>query len=304
MSQLNKVELEVQELLQSELKPDEELLAFTQGKAGSKFYIGLTKERLILLPVERQEDSSAINIRRDAVKALNSSWIFATLKVKFPGEQLSIRCDGPWRNRARNIAQIHYSTPVPSETSESVTSNADHLQQVQDFRRLDLLNSAEAALKRAVKLDPALKLNPDVRTLHQELKEKLLALRVGGGLLISTWLILSGLALADGSRPPFFSGLFGLVGYHLWRRRARWRVTGLRVGLGLAVLYAWADYTVFGLLDALLWLPFGAAVTLALTGQAQRKRTATAAILYVTGFIGILNYWFLEGLVSPLLEGG
>jgi hypothetical protein len=86
MPPLSQEELQAQELLQAQLEPDEELLAFTRGKANKYFYIGLTPERLILQPLKGQKNAHPISVRRDCIKTLKWSGVFAVLKVQFAEE--------------------------------------------------------------------------------------------------------------------------------------------------------------------------------------------------------------------------
>lgn len=82
--------------------------------------------------------------------------------------------------------------------------------------------------------------------------------------------------------------IFLLAGVNLWQRQTHWRGGGIVLGLLNVFIFGIDFYNTAGLLGALTWGAFGAAILLVLTGQSNHNRTRTAIGLYVVGHLGLL----------------
>lgn len=172
-------EQEVRILLEAQLQPEELLLAYTSGKSHTHYHIGLTAERLLLLPVKgKQSPPKAITIRREHIKSMKWSRLTGALMVKFNKDELQFKHTGVWKKRAKALIETYNQTTAPLEGKLNLTT-PERLQQVQDFRRLELLNTAQETLDQAIQLDPSLVTDPAVARVQQRLFEQGLALQVG-----------------------------------------------------------------------------------------------------------------------------
>jgi hypothetical protein len=306
----NKDELKVRQLLEAELNPGEELLAYTQSQTAGlitrKIHnLGLTTERLMIMRVRKDQPSGRVlNIRRNNVEKLSWSGVWATLKIKLGSDTLSFNCrKGYWKKRAKAMANTHSQMGIPDASTNMILTSQERLQQAQDFQELGLLNSGKAELEKAIQANPGLATDSEVVSLRKKLVEQSLALRVGAGFFAITLLLLIVFALLGSVwLNPIGVILLIFTGYNLWRGNTSWRWWGIFLGIINALIFSLGSWAAGGILEALSWAAFGAAVLIVLTGVSQRSRTWIAVGVYTFGHLGLLVLAFVIALITAVTE--
>ncbi len=149
MSKENKQEIEARQQLETQLEPGEELLAYSGGVivgvwSTKPIYLGLTAERLILLPLKRGKPSGQVlSIWRENISSMRWSGIWDRLKIKLPKGEFDIACGKRyWKKRVKGLVEAHTEVSIP-QYNDTIT-NERRLEQVKVFRELGLVASAQA----------------------------------------------------------------------------------------------------------------------------------------------------------------
>lgn len=312
-------ERETRLALEVHLDADEELLAYTSGDitglTARKHHIGLTAERLILLPLKRGAPSGQMySIRRESVESLKwSGSLWPRLRIRLPKDNLNLSFrGGNWRRRARELTNVAtQASPLP--LTYSTTTSQRQLQQTRDFQGLGFFASAQHELSKALEANPALSMDPSVVSLQGQLAEAGLALRVGAGFLfanIGVMILVTALLVILGEEQPlefWDSDLIGsllfdlVIGISLWRGRTQWRPWAiLRAVLGF-ILFGVLTLAEGGFFDLIMQAAISGSLILVLTGESKRSRTWAAIGIYAIGYLGLLGLSVLIGVVGALI---
>jgi hypothetical protein len=278
--------------------------------------MGLTTDRLIMLPLKRgQPSGEPLSLLRETIKALTGSgWLQYRLQIKAPQDVLTVVCAGRWVKRAKDLVSRFEAAPPPPIASPAAQRS---LRQARDFMGLGLLASAQQQFQEAVTAAPALTTDPVAAELQTQLAETRLALRVGAGfsfgnigvaVVIFSLLALLGQTQSIGeifNVPLIFSLLIDFyIGLNLWQGKAQWRSWALlRAVLGL-ILYGFIALSQSDWFGLMTQAAFSGSYIILLTGKSARSRTWIAIGLYVFGYLGItfgfLLFSFLQGLLRAL----
>jgi hypothetical protein len=132
-----------------------------------------------------------------------------------------------------------------------------------------------------------------VVALQKTIRDNIWALRTGGIFLCGLLIFFIMVTLLGAVIPSLAATLLAvLISINLLIGKTNWRMAGIVVGLLNAViniltlfLTVWNPVFIF---DLVLWLCFGAAVTIVLTGRPSQNRIYLAAALYLFGMPGML----------------
>lgn len=314
----SKKELEVRRHLEGVLEPGEDLLAYTKGKilgmvSSTSVDVGLTPERLILLPAKYGKDQ-ALSIWREYIDALKWSGAWDRLKIRVPRGAMDLAsAGGRWKRRAGELVDIaqQLSAPVPNPalTAERQT------QQVKAFRELEMVASAKAIMERSqLPLDA----ESDAAVL-EEVKEKRIAFRVGAvflfvniglALLLNALVLVISVTQGEGLTSP--NSCFSVIpiiidlviGINLWRGRgqqwASWAV--IRAVLGM-IVFGLMYLSQGAISDFLAQVAFCSSLILILTGKGRRAKMWVAIGIYVA-YLGIVFVSLIVAFLSPFFVGG
>jgi hypothetical protein len=309
MKKENKRETEARLALEAVLEPGEELLAFTGGAIAGAFRnepvrLGLTPQRIILLPWKRREPKGeVIRLWREYVKSIQYSGAWDRLKLRFEGDTLTLQCGNPfWKRRAKELARLHGEMPTVPQMGAAGKERASQVAVV--LQRLGLIAAAQGVLKGA---GPT----ADATGPHQQyLAEKRIALRVGAGFLLcnSALLTISAIGLTLLKMPFSFGTILSAVidvifGVNLWKGRTEqwtnWAI--IRAVLGLA-LFGVPALVQGQMLEFIGQAAYSSALILVLAGKATRTKTYIAAAIYLVGFLGPLAILILWPFIDLLLS--
>jgi hypothetical protein len=314
----------VRQALEARLNQGEQLAAYTTGKifgvTAPAYHIGLTGERLVLLPLKRGAPAAqAYGIRRDRVKSVKLKWsgLFSSrLEVKLPTDRLDFTIQGgPWRKQALSLAN-GVTPPGSVPASDAFVTGSQHLQQAVDFQALGLTGLAQAELRAAEQANIVLGAPPAaLQSLKAQLAETRLASRVAAGFLfghVGLIVLLTGFFAVFGGSVAlsefwnldvFVSVVVALwLGVQLWRGQRQAR---------LATIYAaFVGFVFFGVLPLLSgdWVSlisqaaFNGSLLLVLTGPSKHGRTWAALVLYAIGYWGVVALSFIIVVVATLVD--
>lgn len=322
MSDESKKELEVRQHLEAVLEPGEELLAYTKGKilsvlSSNLVYIGLTPERLILLPVKygKKPFDQALSIWREYIDALKWSGTWDRLKIQVPKGVMDLAsAGGRWKRRAGELVDVAQQASVP--VPDPALTAERQARQVEVFRELEMVASAKAIMERSQLPFDA---ESDAAAVLEEVEEKRIAFRVGAVFLfvnIGLVLLLNALVLVtlmtqgEGlTFPNLFSLIISVVvdliiGINLWRGRgqqwASWAIVRAVLGMIAFGLMYLAQGAISGFLAQ---VAFCSSLILILTGKGKRVKTWVAIGIYVV-YLGIVFISLMVAFLSPLFVGG
>jgi hypothetical protein len=293
-------------MLQNQISPGEELLAYSGGTLPTLFLskgvaVGLTNLRLIIQPIKKNNpDGDPWSIWLNYLESIELSGLFSRLKIKVTGGTLGINPNkGYWKKRGKQLAGVFSS--ISGSRSQETLDQARLKEQIEDFQELGLI---QTALKVSQTADLEDKPDKDGElTLVEKLSNHQLALKVAAiflfvNVLIAIFFSFFSMALA-------LSGMFVsvvidiLIGVYLWRGQSNpwsgWAI--LRAGFG-ALVYGIAFASQGLYLDLMAQLSFCGAIILVLTSKNDRLGIYTAIGIYAIGYLGILAVTFILGLIS------
>lgn len=298
----NEKEQKVHAAVSAALEPGESLLDYTLGRAtlGGQFpdvHIGLTNRRMLIYRTRKPQEVFSVYPQYIKEMSLSKSILWSNsrgLKLSFQNESLILSTPKkPWFQRAQGMVELYNQMPPAAAT----LSNDQIVQQVRDLNSLGLLLTAESALKDAMQADPIARTDPAMIDTLGSLREGKLALQVGAGIFAMVLLFILFLAALGFARlSPLGIIITLLCTYNLWRARLTWRTAGVLLGLVQAFINI--IYNLASPLDLVMWLSFGVAVIVVLTGKPTRARTLIGAGIFAVGFIGV----FLSALVVGVLR--
>ena len=318
----NRKEMEARQALEPHLAPGEQLLAYASGNVvgatSQPYYLGLTAERLLMLPLKRGKPSGEpLSLLREVIKSLTGSgWLQYRLQIKAPQDTLTVVCAGRWVKRAKDLVSRFAAAP-PLPITGPATAAQRSLRQARDFMNLGLLASAQQQFKDAMTAAPSLATDSVAAELQAQLAETRLALRVGAGfcfgnigVAVVIFALLALLSQTQSLAEVFnFSLIFSLlidlyVGLNLWQGKAQWRGWALaRAILGL-LFYGFLALSQSDWIGLVTQIAFSGSFIILLTGKSARIRTWLAVGLYVFGYLGItfglLLFSFIRGLLRAL----
>lgn len=226
-----KKEGEVQHALEHQLNSNEELLAFTigyiNGLTARPYYIGLTADRLILMPLKRRVPSGQVySIRLEYIKSLKwSGFTSPSLRIRLPKDNAILtfrRRD--WRKRAKELTNLATQTAPPS-TGDTATRSQRQIQQSQDLHGIGFITSAQHLLNETLKTQPTTSDDPSMRSLREQLDEGRQALRAGASFLfggIGVVILFNPLTAILVAAGALIIDLW--IGISLWQGRSKWRL--------------------------------------------------------------------------------
>lgn len=311
----HKKEASTREFLEPLLAESETLLEFSNGQirgaTAQYYYIGLTENRIILLPYKRNKPNGpARSILLASIQEIKMAR--QSLKIKLISDATAIFIRGRrWRNRGRKLAETAVSLKHSSEHFLNRPSHEDLLAQSQDFYELGLIKTAQAVLGKENPENFLPTSNSLYSTLQNKIAEKMYSLRAACIILWSTLLIailstiifinpqaatdmgITAEVLLAGFAFPI--AIDGIITYNLWRGHTQggwvtWAL--LRAGLGAAfngISFASEGFY----LDFIAQLALAASIILVLTGKPSRTKTHIGAAIYIVGFVGITLLGFL-----------
>lgn len=313
-------ELEARQALETQLVTGEQLLAYTSGNVvgatAQPYHLGLTAERIILLPLKRGRPSGqASSLRREVIKSLTGSgWLQYRLRIKAPQDTLTLVCAGRWVKRTKDLVSRFVAAPPPPLASPAAAARLS-LQQAQDFMNLGLLASAQQQFQEAVVATPALTADAAAAELQTQLTETRLALRVGAGfsfgnigvaLVIFALLALLGQtqSLAEIFNIPLIISLLidFYIGINLWQGKAQWRGWALARAIFGLMLYGLIALSQSDWFSLITQAAFSGSFIILLTGKSARTRTWIAIGLYLLGYLGITFGFLLLSLIRRLIN--
>ena len=308
MSKETKKETEARQHLETQLMPGEELLACCGGTiaglvSNQHYTVGLTAERLILLPLKRGRPSGqALSFWREFISSMSWSGGWSRLKIKLPKGGLSIACAKRyWKKCFKGLVEAHSGVPIPLH--DDTISNQRRLEQVRVLQGFSLIASAQA-VGQGVQPDAS---ETGWGATAATLVEKRVSLRVGAGFLVvnSGLLVLATALLAVSGEPsqPLLlvaAAIDIIIGINLWRgqafRWADWAIVRAAVGL---VLFAIVSLLEGAVLAFVSQAAFSGSVLLVLTGESKRSKTWAAIGVYVIGYLGVSLVLFFSGITDP-----
>jgi len=287
-----------------ELKEGETLLASIYGNLvydGSPYTqrpaaIALTPSRLIWVVVPwRNKEQKVFSLPLAAVQRMtfNKSPLAGVtrgLRLEIGRELYSIRCEPEWLLHVEQFVSTFVdarsaatSEPTPADWVDTAVQLAD----------LDVFTGAKQALSRAQSGKPGLSEDPVVVSLQKSIRDSIWALRTGGIFLCGLLVFFIMVTLLGAVIPSLTAALLAvLISINLLIGKSNWRTAGIVVGLLNAIiniltlfLAAWNPVFIF---DLILWVCFGTAVTLVLSGRPSQNRIYLAAALYLIGMPGML----------------
>jgi hypothetical protein len=309
----HKEELEARQQLEARLEPSEELLAFTSDTTyeimtSHPYHLGLTAERLILLPLKRGKPAGrALCIWRENIKALKWSGLWARLKIKFGQDELDIAVGkGHWKKLARDLVDLSRQVPIPDRSADTTLKSQRQLQQAKDFQEIGFFASAQEQLRK--KVETGLSSEADSAAVSQwgAFAEQRLALRVAAGFLfvnVGSMILLAGfMAMLGGFSvsPALVASVIvdTYFGASLWRGRTQWRTWAiLRAVVGL-IVFGLPALAKGAILDLLMPVSFSGALVLVLTGESKRERIWIAVAIYGVGYLGLSILSLVIGLLT------
>lgn len=291
--------------LEAKLQPGESLLEYTLGKSSlgglfsNEFHIGLTDRRLLIFRTRKPDE--LYSIHPQFIKKLSfkkSVWSASAngLSLEFPGESLTFAsANKPWKQHAQALAdRYNQSPPAPAQLSTE-----EVLKMASSLRDLGQLVAAETYLKEAMQADPTAKTDPAIISTVQQLGESKLALQVGAGIFTAVLVFLVFLAILGLARlNPIGIAIILYCMYNLWRARYTWRGTGLFFAVLNAGLNLVLNISAGSVLDIIMWVSFGVAMILVLTGKSSRVRTLIAVGIFAVGFLGVFVFALILGAMN------
>ena len=312
MRREHKQETEARQALEATLRPGEELLAFTAGLSehatvGQRVYVGLTSQRLILLPrsgtllsnerpAEREHSLWLENVSRVTFSAL-----WARLRVKVVKDILQIGCNtGYWKRRARELADRYADMPTPQQPAPAEIEERTQ-DQIRTLQELGFLNSAEELIEKGIHHGLTLGTTGD----RQQLAERRFALRAAAAfLLVNVWLgllytlasAMMGVPIQPTSWIPMVIDV--VIGINLWLGRGKawpsWAIVRAVAGL---LFYGVTSLIEGNYLEFLLQVAISTPLILALTGKSSRAKTWIAIGIYVLAYAGPTFFLFVVALL-------
>ncbi len=312
-------EREVRQALEARLDPGEELLAYTRGIS---YHIGLTAKRLIYLPLKwwgwgGKPSGKVFSIRRESIKSLEWSGLWARMRIGLPQDKMEIRFQGSrWKKRAKELVNLATQAALPPP-ADMITESQRHLQQARDFQGLGFMAPAQHELSEAIQIDPALSMDPSVASLRKQLVEARLALQVGSVFLfanIGLAILLAALVAIIGGGQAAGEFLMGeggclagsliidlIIGVSLWQGRPQYRrLAILRAVLGF-IIFGVGALAKGGFLELITQAAFCGSIILVLTGRSNHTRTWVAIGIYAIGYLGLVTLQFLIAIVAGLV---
>jgi len=318
--QENSNDLQAREVLETTLTPGERLQAYTSGSMTVEFFsktyhLGLTMDRLILLPHKRGRQSGrVISIQRENIESLKWSGFGGSLRIKFGMDECQISISKRhWRRRAKSLVDLHNQLPQPNILLERDEKKSRIIQQAEAFHDLGFLRSAIAEIEK-LQPDPENAVDPEVQRINQQFADERLAVRVGAGFLfinIGISVVLMGLfALCSLSESlatillliPAVIDI--MIGINLWKGTSRqwqsWAV--LRAVLSIP-FYGFIFLSQGQILDFVIQTSLCASILIVLTGDSNRNRTWLAVGVFGIGFLGLVVLSLIAGFIHGFLQG-
>jgi len=287
-----------------ELKEGETLLASIYGNLvydGSPYTqrpvaIALTPSRLIWVVVPwRNKEQKVFSLPLAAVQRMtfNKSPLAGVtrgLRLEIGRELYSIRCEP---ERLLHVEQFVSTFVDARSAATSEPTPADWVDTAVQLADLGVFTGAKQALSRAQSGQPGLSEDPVVVSLQKSIRDSIWALRTGGIFLCGLLVFFIMVTLLGAVIPSLTAALLAvLISINLLIGKSNWRTAGIVVGLLNAIiniltlfLAAWNPVFIF---DLILWVCFGTAVTLVLSGRPSQNRIYLAAALYLIGMPGML----------------
>ncbi len=316
-----KSEQQAREMLESALTPGERLQAYTNGSIAidflsKTFFLGLTMDRLILVPYKRSKQSGPVlSIWRENIQSIKLPVFGGRLKVNFGVNELQISISKrQWRRRAKELVETHNQLPQPRPPREPEEMKNRIIQQAQTFHDLGFLRAATEEIEK-LQHDPLHAADPETQRITKQFAEERLAVRVGAGLLfvnVGISAVLMGLFALCGLLAESYTTIIFfipaiidiMIGINLWKGVSQqWKAWAiLRAVFGFLFL-GFLFLSQGRIIDFVAQASLSTSIVITLTGKSERYRTWLAVGIYSIGYIGIFVVTFIMNLISGVVQG-